>query len=136
MSKKYVLSSVEFRVHEDSYEHGEGRLMCIWSDGFTNTYEKLETALGLVGYFNELPDGHKNVWVNDPCHQGEFSRFDADVLIDWDFGKESPIMRPSEEVKELWKAGKAMLYNLHVTAIVKVITELAAEDVKDFKSAD
>ena len=136
MSKKFVVSSVEFRIHEDSYEHGEGKLLCIWSSTDYHAHDSIESALGAIEHFNCLLADGKNVWVNDPCRQGEFSRFDADALIEWDFGKESPIMHPSDEAKELWKAGKAMLYNLHATAIVEVITELAAKDVKDFKSAD
>lgn len=135
MNKKFRVRSVEFRVHEDSYEHGEGNLMCIWTEENLPVCDTIEEALSKVPHLNELMSDGKKIWTNDPCFDNEFSRFDADALIDWN-NNECPEMHVDEQVKENWKAGKTMLYNLHAIAYVDVISELSEEDVKDFVSAD
>lgn len=134
MNKKFRVRDVEFRVHVDSYEHGEENLVCIWTEENLPVCDTIEEALSKVPHFSELIADGKKVWTNDPCSSREFSRFDADALIDWN--NECPVMHVDEKVKESWKAGKTVLYNLHAVANIDLVTELTEEDVKDFVNAD
>ncbi len=136
MSKKYMVDAVEFQVHEDSYEHGEGKLFASWDESAFLPKSTIDEALDMVPHVREVAgkDGNRT-WKNDPCSSGEHSRFDADLLIDWDFFHDCPVMHVSEEAMEQWREGKRMLYNLHAVAILRVVSELSADDVKDFVNA-
>lgn len=109
--------------------------MAIWSDTNLSKHDTIEAALAEVPYFNKLMQKDKKVWINDPCQDGEFSRFDADTTIDWDFNADSPDTCLSPETIESWKAGKIMLYAMHAVAYIEVSSDLSAEDVKDFVNA-
>ena len=128
MSKKFRVRSVEFRVHEDSWKDGEGKLISIWADGNFAAHGTIEAALAEIPYFEEST----KVWKNDPCKDGEYARFDADKTIDWDFDYNDPEMNVSNEKLEAWKSGKIMLYAMHARAYVEAISDLTADDVKDF----
>ena len=100
----------------------------IWADGNFAAHDTIEAALAEIPYFEESA----KVWENDPCNDGEYARFDADKTIDWDFGLNAPEMNVSNEKLEAWKAGEIMLYAMHARAYVGSISDLTADDVKDF----
>lgn len=128
MGKKFRVRNVEFRVHEDSWKEGEGKLIAIWTDNDFAAHDTIEAALAEIPYFKEPA----KAWENDPCKEGEYARFDADENIDWDFDLNAPETYVSNETIEAWKAGKTMLYAMHACAYVEAISGLTADDVKDF----
>lgn len=131
MAKKFRVRSVEFRVHEDSWKDGEGKLLSIWGEEDLSECSSIAEALKKIPHFSQLDQ--VELWWNDPVKDNDFSRFDADAIVDWDFGYDTPTMDVSVEAKKEWEAGKRMLYNMHATAYVEAISDLTADDVKDFK---
>lgn len=128
MGKKFRVRNVEFRVHEDSWKEGEGKLIAIWADDNFAARDTIEAALAEIPYFKESA----KIWENDPCKDGEYARFDADETIDWDFDRNAPETQISNGKIEAWKSGKTMLYAMHACAYVEAISDLTADDVKDF----
>lgn len=60
MSKKFRVRSVEFRVHEDSFNDGEGNLLAIWTEENLPFRNTIEQALADIMHFCELQKDIKN----------------------------------------------------------------------------
>lgn len=137
MTTKFFATTCEFTLHEDDYSKGELKLISRWDEApGMSRKDSVEELLKSVNYLDcDAFDGPVE-FENDPCSDGEGSRFDADITVEVDDkGYDMLIKKPTPEMIEDWKAGKKMLYALHISIYVAKEVPLAEGDpeAKDYQ---
>ena len=130
--KKFIATSCEFRLHEDDWFEGEGKLISSWNEelGKADTIVEL---LGRVQYLDKCYGRCERIQDQFPCYVDEPNRFDADLTVDieddahYDGGFR--IIKPTEEKWKKFKKGEVKLYSLHICVHIVKIADLDIDDV-------
>ena len=130
--KKFIATSCEFRLHEDDWFEGEGKLISSWNEelGKADTIVEL---LGRVQYLDKCYGRCERIQDQFPCYEDEPNRFDADLTVDieddahYDGGFR--IIKPTEEKWKKFRKGKVKLYSLHICVHLAKIADLDIDDV-------
>ena len=133
--KKFIATGCEFRLHEDDWFEGEGKLISVWNEdlGKADTIVKL---LERVPYLDMCYGRCKRIqdeFDNDPCYTDEKNRFDADLTVDIEIDSHYDggfrIIKPTEDKWKQFERGEVKLYSLHVVVHVQKLADLDADDV-------
>lgn len=134
MDPKFIVTSCRFTLCEDSFNEGEDiETLTEWTeDPRRGRYASVNDALEDVPYLHcsATPVDIKTAFLSDPCVEGDFSRFDADLTVDVVNGND--ICSPTEQAVSDWKAGKRSLYALHISVRIMKVAQLDEVDCKGF----
>lgn len=129
----YHATSCEFRLVEDDWNEGESLdPVSVWNEDVNlkkGRAESVKQLLANVPYLwcNAGTSDPSKLFINDPCDEGDFSRFDADLLVTL---RGSAIDKPAAEQLEAWKKGECKMHALHITLYVRKLIGLDASDVE------
>lgn len=134
MSSSYRATSCEFRLVEDDWNEGESfEPVSVWNEDVNlkrgARAESVKQILANVPYLwcNAGTSDPAKLFINDPCDEGDFSRFDADLQV---VINGNDIDKPSPRQLEAWKKGAGKMHSLHITLYVRKLTDLDASDVR------
>lgn len=131
----YIITSCEFTLHEDSWEHGELKLLSCWNEKVHGKASTVEAILNEVPYLEMnlhcFPDNVQPVpkiaaFVNDPCETGDIGRFDACITVKELNGE---ILKPTAEDEKMWKAGVITLCTLQIIVTVQKLVDINKSDI-------
>lgn len=127
---KFIVLYVEFRLNEDDWKDGETlEANSVWTEDVDGQFSFVSEALKHIPYVDNLinvGDDVLKTFECDPCHEDDFSRFDADFTIDAT-NHGVPVPATADAVEQ-WKLGKKTLFNLHVSVVLRKIGWLCKED--------
>ena len=133
---KYIATSCEFRLTEDNWKDGEGETLSVWGED-VEPADTVEGVLKNVNYIDRdfFADNrpliesacNNGVFENDPVHEGDYSRFDADLMIYID--GDDHILKPTKQMYEDFKKGIVDLYNLHICVYIRKVVDLDEDDL-------
>ena len=130
--KKFIATSCEFRLHEDDWFEGEGKLISSWNEelGKADTIVEL---LGRVQYLDKCYGRCERIQDQFPCYEDEPNRFDADLTVDIEddahYAGGFRIIKPTEEKWKKFQKGEVKLYSLHIWVYIAKIADLDIDDV-------
>ena len=130
--KKFIATSCEFRLHEDDWFEGEGKLISAWNEDLGKA-DTIVELLGHVQYLDKCYGKREHIQDQFPCYEDEPNRFDADLTVDiedsahYDGGFR--IIKPSEEKWKKFQKGEVKLYSLHICVHIVKIADLDIDDV-------
>ena len=130
--KKFIATSCEFRLHEDDWFEGEGKLISSWNEDLGKANNIVE-LLGRVQYLDKCYGSCKRIQDQFACYEDELNRFDADLTVDieddahYDGGFR--IIKPTEEKWKKFQKGEVKLYSLHICVHIAKIADLDIDDV-------
>ena len=130
--KKFIATNCEFRLHEDDWFEGEGKLISAWNEelGKADTIVEL---LERVQYLDKCYGKCERIQDQFPCYVDEPNRFDSDLTVDieddahYDGGFR--IIKPTEEKWKKFQKGEVKLYSLHICVHIAKIANLDIDDV-------
>lgn len=126
---KFIATSCEMTLHEDDWVQGEGDLISRWdcSDSLKQS-DSIKELLEQVPHLdcNFKPVDVLEEFENDPCYDGDYSRFDADLMVDV---KDEQIIKVTPEKWAAFQKNECKLYALHVVIYVRKVVGLNVDDV-------
>ena len=133
--KKFIATGCEFRLHEDDWFEGEGKLISVWNEDLGKA-DTIVELLERVPYLDMCYGRCKRIqdeFDNDPCYTDEKNRFDADLTVDIEIDSHYDggfrIIKPTEDKWKQFERGEVKLYSLHVVVHVQKLADLDADDV-------
>lgn len=122
------MANCEFRIHADTWNNGEGDLVSTWNEQISG--DTIDQLLNDVVYLNCNHMSYDNdimkLFECDPCHEGDFSRFDASLTVNY---HNEQMCKPTNDEVEQWKAGKIDLYTMYISLHVQKVCDLDETDV-------
>ena len=132
---KFIATSCEFSLHEDDWIEGEGNLIARWNEELAEA-ETITELMENVPYLDKSYGRCSRIqdeFENDPGCEGDYHRFDADLMVDIEpdchSGGGFRIIKPTEEKWKKFENGKVKLYALHITVYIKKFSDLDVDDV-------
>ena len=132
--KKFIATGCEFRLHEDDWFEGEGKLISVWNEDLGKA-DTIVELLERVPYLDMCYGRCKRIqdeFDNDPCYTDEKNRFDADLTVDIEIDSHYDggfrIIKPTEDKWKQFERGEVKLYSLHVVVHVQKLADLDADD--------
>ena len=128
--KKFIATSCEFRLHEDDWFEGEGKLISAWDEDLGQA-DTIAELLQKISYLDKNFMKIECIQDEFACYDNELNRFDADLMVDIeDDGHDGVrIIKPTEEKWKQFENGKVKLYSLHICVHIMKIAELDIDDV-------
>ena len=130
--KKFIATNCEFRLHEDDWFEGEGKLISAWNEelGKADTIVEL---LERVQYLDKHYGKCERIQDQFACYEDELNRFDADLTVDIEDDAHHNggfrIIKPTEEKWKKFQKGEVKLYSLHICVHIVKIANLDIDDV-------
>ena len=132
--KKFIATSCEFRLHEDDWFEGEGKLISAWNEDLGKA-DTIVELLERVQYLDKCYGRCERIQDQFACYEDELNRFDADLTVDieddahYDGGFR--IIKPTEEKWKKFRKGEVKLYSLHICVHIAKIADLGIDDVQN-----
>lgn len=129
IGNKYIATSCEMTLHEDDWVTGEGDLISRWDA--SGEIDRASTVKGILEQVPHLDCNFKPVDVlkefeNDPCYDGDTSRFDADLMVDV---KDEQIIKVTPEKWTAFQKNECKLYALHIVIYIRKLENLNVDDI-------